>query len=194
MPQSIHAFAEKVALIVNGDEGIGRAVALQLAMQGAYVIVGISNRSKEGEIISEQLKSLGTLAHTVRFENAAHLADEIEKIYGRIDLIVICVKTGEDSEFLINETVEKSQRLTDLRPKVSIVNCGTDERIIEATKKAAEKLPAKFRVNCVVSKPQKPKKEFELFTENNFDDVARVILFFLSSEAKSLNGQVLFTD
>ena len=35
MPQSVHAFAEKVALITDGTSPIGRAVALQLALQGA---------------------------------------------------------------------------------------------------------------------------------------------------------------
>ena len=45
---SIHAFAEKVVLITDGTNSIGRAVAMQLALNGAYVIVGIPGKAADG--------------------------------------------------------------------------------------------------------------------------------------------------
>ena len=43
---SVHAFAEKVALITDGSNPVGRAVAMQLALFGSYVIVGLPVRIK----------------------------------------------------------------------------------------------------------------------------------------------------
>ncbi|MCU9931005.1 SDR family NAD(P)-dependent oxidoreductase, partial [Escherichia coli] len=63
--QSIHAFAEKVALVTDGDNPIGRAVAMQLALQGAYVVVGFSRISESGESALTELQNLGTLANAV---------------------------------------------------------------------------------------------------------------------------------
>ncbi|MCU0239771.1 MAG: hypothetical protein MUC29_10040, partial [Pyrinomonadaceae bacterium] len=57
-----------------------------------------------------------------------------------------------------------------------------------------ENLPSHFRQNAVVTKVKKEVIEHELFTTNNNDDIARVVLFFLSNESKALNNQVLFTD
>ena len=104
---SVHAFAEKVALITDGANPIGRAAAMQLALQGSYVIVGLSSEEQSGAI--EELKSLGTLANAVRadiatIEGAKHLVAEVEKMFGRIDLLINCLKLETDSAF--DETSE----------------------------------------------------------------------------------------
>lgn len=189
---SIHAFAEKVTLIINGSEGVGRAVALQLALQGAYVIVAFSAETEESKRALEELKSLGTLAHSIEFTNAKTLIDEVEKIYGRIDLLVNCVKSGADSTFQIETITRESLRLMQTRPKPSIVNVAADEKAFETTKQFAAELPKNFRVNCVLTTEKEAVKEFDLFTVSTADDTARVVTFLLSSEAKALNGQVLY--
>lgn len=191
---SIHAFAEKVTLIINGGEGIGRAVALQLALQGAYVIVAFSDESEGNRRATDELKSLGTLAHSIEFADAKTLIDEVEAIYGRIDLLVNCVKSGADSAFQINTITEESLRLMKSRPKPTIVNVGTDEKTVERTRHYAAELKGKFRVNCVIVPEKKEVKEFELFTVSTNDDTARVVNFFLSSESKALSGQVLYVS
>lgn len=191
---SIHAFAEKVTLIINGGDSIGRAVALQLALQGAYVIVAYSGESESNRRALDELKSLGTLAHSIEFSEAKALIDEVDKIYGRIDLLVNCVKSGADSSFEINSLTEESLRLMKTRPKPAIVNVGTGEEIVERTKFFAAELPANFRVNCVLAPEKEEVKEFELFTVSTNDDTARIVNFFLSSESKALNGQVLYVS
>ena len=60
--QSIHQFAEKVALISDASSPVGRAVAMQLALQGSYVI-GLFG--EEGGSLDE-LVELGTLAHGIK--------------------------------------------------------------------------------------------------------------------------------
>ena len=141
---SIHAFAEKVALITDGENPIGRAVALQLALQGSYVIVGFANSSEQNKTAIAELQNLGTLANAVEADissptGAKKLVSEVEKMFGRIDLLVNCLKFRNDSTF--DETTEEvfersfdtnlkaaffvtqeSLKLMKTRPKPKIVN------------------------------------------------------------------------
>lgn len=151
--QRQHAFSEKVALITDGTNPIGRAAAMQLALLGSYVIVGVPQTSDEDKRALEELKSLGTLAHSVEaeistVEGAKKLVAEVENIYGRLDLLVNCLKFKPDCAF--TETTEKvfsqtfdinlksaffvtqeALRLMNPRPKPKIVNvfsaCDTPE-------------------------------------------------------------------
>lgn len=151
-PQSIHAFAEKVALVSDGSSRIGRAAALQLALQGCFVIVGFPPGSDSKNALLE-LKSLGTLADAVEVdishpEGAKILVNSVKNIYGRLDLLVNCLKLNDNSTF--HETspdefqrsmdanfgatffvTQFSAELMTERPKARIVNvvsaCDTEE-------------------------------------------------------------------
>lgn len=233
--QSIHAFSEKVALVTDGASAIGRAVALQLALQGSYVIVAFSESGDETINALNELKNLGTLANAVKadvstFEGAKNLVAEVEKMFGRIDLLVNCLKSKIDSAFdetgekIFDETVntnlkaaffitQEAVKLMKSRPKPKIVNVvsalDTDETahnvlfassqkaLIGLTESLAKSLPKNFRVNAVAVSEKKSLEEnldAELFRPQNRvseDDIARTILFLLSSEAIGLNGQTL---
>lgn len=231
--QSVHAFAEKVALVTDGASVIGRAAAMQLALLGCYVVVGFSDSTDENKRALGELQSLGTLANAVEadistVEGAKHLVAEVEKMFGRLDLLINTLKfepqssfqeTGED---VWTQTVDANLKsvffvtqaainLMQARPKPVIVNVAADETngenpafaatqaaVVGLTKSLAKQFAPKFRINCVaVGKGQKNTAEVldaELFrpkTDVNHDDAARVIIYLLSSEAKSLTGQVL---
>lgn len=146
--QSIHQFAEKVALITDGANPVGRAVALQLALQGCYVVVGFSNASDEDRRAVRELESLGTLATGVEADastadGAKDLIDAVEKLYGRLDLLVNTLKFASDSTFEeTSETVwtqtvnanlkaaffiaQAAVKLMKVRPKPAIVNVVAD--------------------------------------------------------------------
>lgn len=141
---STHAFSEKVALVTDGANGIGRAVALQLALLGSYVIVGYSKPDEKSKSALIELQSLGTLAHAVEADcssvsGARKLIEEVEKIYGRLDLLINTVKFAPESSFdEITEEVwtrnvdtnlkamffvtQTAARLMKARPKPVIVN------------------------------------------------------------------------
>lgn len=152
--QSVHQFAEKVALVTDGANEIGRAVAMQLAVQGCFVVVGFPGGDERTKNFLLELQNLGTLAHAVEtdFSTAAgarRLVDEVEKIYGRLDLLVNCLKSGGDSAFdetndaAWTQTVDANLKaaffvaqaaveLMRARPKARIVNvvydCAPDEK------------------------------------------------------------------
>jgi NAD(P)-dependent dehydrogenase (short-subunit alcohol dehydrogenase family) len=116
-PQSIHAFAEKVALITDGSRRIGKAAALQLALQGCFVIVGFPDISPEEESAINELKSLGTLAGAVKADistaaGAKNLVESVHKLYGRLDLLVNCMKFMPESSFE-NTSEETFSRIVD---------------------------------------------------------------------------------
>jgi shikimate 5-dehydrogenase len=187
---SIHGFAEKVALIINGSDGIGRAVAMQLALQGCYVICSYTRTSPNQVKVLDELKALGTLANAFEFVDAKTLIDEVDNLFGRIDLLVNCLKNDADSTFEIETITRESLRLMQPRPKGLIANVINENQKVHFV----ENLPKHFRQNTVVTKVNKEVIAHELFVTNNNDDIARVVLFFLSNESKALNRQVLFTD
>ena len=150
---STHAFAEKVALITDGANPVGRAAAIQLALYGCFVIVGFSNTNEENSRALAELQNLGTLANAVEadistVEGAKNLVAEVEKMFGRIDLLVNCLKFAPDSTFeeitegIFDKTIDanlksvffvtkEALRLMRQRPKPKIVNvvsaCDTKE-------------------------------------------------------------------
>lgn len=238
---SQHAFAEKVALITDGTNPVGRAIAMQLALFGSYVVVGVSNPSLEDKRALEELKSLGTLANYIEadvttFEGAKNLVSECEKLYGRLDLLVNCLKFQSNSEFedtteeIFDKTIDanlkgtffvtqEALRLMRPRPKGKIVNiasaCDSPETendpafvaanaaLVGWTKSLATILPDKFRINGIsVSEKEKAQTHFDKFDKPDselfrikkgisVDDIARTVVYLLSSEAIGLNGQIL---
>lgn len=232
---SSHAFAEKVALITDGTNPVGRAAAMQLALYGCYVIVGFSETNEENRRALAELKNLGTLANAVesdisKVEGAKNLIAEVEKMFGRLDLLVNILKFTGDSGFediseeLFDKTIAANLKsvffvtqaalpLMKPRPKPKIVNvvsaCDAEESgqniafvaaqkaVIGLTASLAETLPDKFRVNAVAVSQKKKQTETldpELFRRQSGvseDDVARTVLYLLSSEAIAINGQII---
>jgi 3-oxoacyl-[acyl-carrier protein] reductase len=220
--RSIHQFAEKVALVTDGTNPVGMAVALQLALNGSYVVVGMPN----GETAAiAALESLGTLAMSVDWETnetgAKGLVEAVNGKFGRLDLLVNCLKTSFGLEGIdeivgryLNSTcyvTECAQKLMVERPKPRIVNVvsacdseaidpifsATQAGIIGLTKALGVCLPTHFRVNAVsISEKMVRSSDFdpELVRPQPIvapDDAARSILFLLSGESASVNSQVI---
>lgn len=235
---SIHAFAEKVALITDGASPVGRAIALQLALQGSYVIVAFRQSTEEIKRTMQELQSLGTLANAVETdisapEGAKKLVAEVDKMFGRLDLLVNCLKFEPRSSFDKTDenlfekafginlkapfwVTQEAMRLMKSRPKPKIVNvisaldtAETADNVLYAmsqmavrglTQSLAGSLPKNFRVNAIAVSEKKTADESadtELFRAKNGvseDDVARAVLFLLSSEAIGINGQVIIVE
>lgn len=93
----LRGFTERVALVTGGTQeatnSVARAVALQLALEGAYVIVTHGAQDTGGKRTAEILREMGTLAHAVevdaqRADDIANVFATINNLYGRLDLMV----------------------------------------------------------------------------------------------------------
>jgi len=82
----------RVAWITGGGRGIGRAIALEMAREGADIAVN-SRTQKELDAVAEEIEALGRRAFAIRadalkLDDIRKAAKEILAFYGRIDILV----------------------------------------------------------------------------------------------------------
>jgi NAD(P)-dependent dehydrogenase (short-subunit alcohol dehydrogenase family) len=85
--------AGKVAIITGGDSGIGRAVAIAFAREGADVLISYLNEDDDANETAQWVQKAGKQAVTIRGELAdpAHcraVIDRAVKAFGKIDILV----------------------------------------------------------------------------------------------------------
>lgn len=187
---SIHAFAEKVSLITDGNDPVGRAAALQLALQGSYVIVGDPDGSGSGGL--DDLLELGTLAAAVNGDaaspaGAAALSVGVHGKFERLDLLVNTFASDGEGIAAAKTMIDSVAELLTPRPKPRIVNVfpaagqGDIEAIEAATMRLRSELPGHFQVNSIAVADD----------SSAADDIARVVLFLLSGESKAIRGETI---
>ena len=112
--------ADRVAVITGSDSGIGRAVALAFAREGADVVIGYLNEHEDAEETKRVVTAAGRRAITVAGDLAdeaqcKRLIDEAVKAFGRIDILVNNAayqdKAVEKFEELSPERVERTFRV-----------------------------------------------------------------------------------
>ncbi len=84
-------FKDKTVIVTGGARGIGKAISLAFAKQGANIVVNYSSTNPESFL--EELKALGVEAIGVKadvsnFDEAKTLIDEAKKQFNTIDVIV----------------------------------------------------------------------------------------------------------
>lgn len=83
----------KVALVTGAGRGIGRAIALELARQGAMVIVNYNGSAQKAAEVVDEITGIGGCAESVCCNVADYTACEemikgiLEK-YGKVDILV----------------------------------------------------------------------------------------------------------
>jgi glucose 1-dehydrogenase len=84
---------QKVALVTGADSGIGRAIALRFAQEGAAVIVNYAHaRDKAQEVLhsieQKQGKGLVIQADVSQYQQAMGLIQQAVEQFGRLDILV----------------------------------------------------------------------------------------------------------
>ena len=108
----------KVAIVTGGNSGIGKAIALELARQGASIVIDYVADPKATEALEQQIAQLGDQSTGVdadvsRLADLQKLIDTAVSRFGRLDIMVN--NAGIETRTSILETSE--QQYGDQRQK-----------------------------------------------------------------------------
>lgn len=83
----------QVALVTGAGRGIGKAIALALAKEGADVIVNYNGSRDRAEEVAKQIREMGRKAEAfpcsvADFSACGQMLEEIVKRYGHLDILV----------------------------------------------------------------------------------------------------------
>jgi 3-oxoacyl-[acyl-carrier protein] reductase len=86
-------FAERVAIVTGATRGIGRAIALELARQGANVAFNYAKSAEAAQSLTSELEALGVRAWSsqcdvANTEAAGEMVKQVKDTFGRIDYLV----------------------------------------------------------------------------------------------------------
>lgn len=86
-------FKDKVAIVTGGTRGIGRAIVLRLAQDGADVAFTYLKSTQEARVLSEEIEKTGrrslALQIDVRdFEKTKEMVEKVRQVFGRLDILV----------------------------------------------------------------------------------------------------------
>lgn len=233
----------KVAVITGSSKGIGRAIAHELAKDGAKVVVNYSgNQSAADEVVAGIIgkggEALAVKADVSQKTEVVRLFDESIAHFGKIDIwinnagVMLNGLIKDLPEDLLDKQIDINfkgifyslqQAATKLADNGSIINLSSTVTrtifptygVYSATKAAVEQMSRVFakevgsrgiNVNCVLPGPTATdlfldgKSEAliaQIASSNAFqrlgapDDIARVVAFLASDEAKWISGQSL---
>ncbi len=91
----------KVAIITGSSRGIGAAIAIVLARQGAKVVINHRNSAESAEAVRQTIVDLGGEAAVIQadvsqFDDAQHLIKQTINTFGQIDILVNNAGTTRD--------------------------------------------------------------------------------------------------
>jgi glucose 1-dehydrogenase len=99
----------KVAIVTGGNTGIGKAVVLALAAEGASVVIDYVSNEQAEEELERQIASLGENAVGIeadvsKIEDLKRMIDTAVSTYGRLDIMVN--NAGIETRTSVLETTE----------------------------------------------------------------------------------------
>lgn len=85
--------AGKTALVTGATRGIGRAIALRFAAEGANVAFTYRSQHEAAQTLVEELQTLGVKAKAypsdaASYDDAHAVVEDIKTVFGRIDILV----------------------------------------------------------------------------------------------------------
>jgi 3-oxoacyl-[acyl-carrier protein] reductase len=98
----VEKFADKVAVVTGSSRGIGRAIALRLASEGATVVVNYRGNESAAKEVVDEIESGGGQALAIQADvsqsgEAQALLNAAKKAFGRVDILVNNAGTTRDT-------------------------------------------------------------------------------------------------
>jgi len=83
----------KIALITGASRGIGKAIALRFAAEGANIAFSDLNRDENMEILENELSALGVkgkgyISDASSFQQSEQLVEDVLAEFGSVDILV----------------------------------------------------------------------------------------------------------
>src|SRR5215813_5604933 len=84
---------DKVAIVTGGNSGIGQAIVLELARQGANIVIDYVAHPEAAEALERRIaglgqQSIGIMADVSKLGDLKRLVDAAVKRFGRLDIMV----------------------------------------------------------------------------------------------------------
>jgi acetoacetyl-CoA reductase len=94
----------KVAIVTGGSRGIGAAIALELAKNGAKVVINYNIRKELADKVVAEINEFGGEAYAVQADvsesnESTYLVQETIKHYGKLDILINNAGITRDSTF-----------------------------------------------------------------------------------------------
>lgn len=111
----------KAAIVTGGNSGIGRAIALELAKQGAkvvinYVVNPAAAEEMEKQIVASGGQAIGVKADVSKVVELQAMVDACVKAFGRVDILVNNAGV-ETRTSVLDTTEEQYDRVLDINLK-----------------------------------------------------------------------------
>jgi acetoacetyl-CoA reductase len=95
---------DKVAIVTGGSRGIGASIALELARNGAKVVINYNIRKELADKVVAEINEFGGEAYAVQADvsesnEAAYLVQETINHYGKLDILINNAGITRDSTF-----------------------------------------------------------------------------------------------
>ena len=94
----------KVAIVTGSSKGIGKAIAIEFAKEGADIAVTYFKEKEKAEAVCNEIRKLGRRSICVQYEllsrkSAKELAAKTIKEFGRIDILVNNAAIHQEKDF-----------------------------------------------------------------------------------------------
>jgi 3-oxoacyl-[acyl-carrier protein] reductase len=132
----------KAAIVTGASRGIGAAIALRLGRQGAAVIVNYLHRQQDANLVVDQIRSEGGMAHPVQADvslvsDIRRLFDEAEVVFGPVRILV------NNAGVALPKLTDLSGVSEDQFDHLFSVNC---RGVFMALREAAHRMPEGSRI------------------------------------------------
>ena len=129
---SAKRYENRVALITGGGSGIGRAIALRLASEGASVVI-LELRPEAGEETASEIRSIGGDARVIASDVSK--TDSVREAFDQLDRLDILVNNAGIAHVgtVLNTTAEDLDRLysVNVRGVYHCLHFGVEKMIAE---------------------------------------------------------------